>query len=102
MEVLEHTINPFQAVAEIRRLAKHGAPVIFSAPLNWRIHGPIPDCWRFTEHGFRALLRNFDIKEIDALESPDRPLFPVHYNVLAFNSKTLNRQDSDLTFRFID
>jgi SAM-dependent methyltransferase len=102
MEVLEHTLDPFAAIREIRRILKHGGELLVSAPLNWRIHGPIPDCWRFTEHGFKVLLRDFEILEIDILETPGRDLFPVHYNVLARNDTTRQTADGDLKFRFID
>lgn len=101
MEVLEHTLEPFAAVREMRRILKHGGYLLVSAPLNWRIHGPIPDCWRFTEHGFKVLLRDFEILEIDILETPGRDLFPVHYNVLARCDKQKCTADSDLKFRFI-
>jgi len=101
MEVLEHTLDPFGAVREMRRILKDGGHLIVSAPLNWRIHGPIPDCWRFTEHGFKVLLRDFDIIEIDILETPGRDLFPIHYNVLAKCNKTKATPDSELKFRFI-
>lgn len=101
MEVLEHTIDPFGAVKEMRRILKDGGYLIVSAPLNWRIHGPIPDCWRFTEHGFKVLLRDFDIMEIDILETPGRDLFPIHYNVLARCNKAKATIDSELKFRFI-
>ena len=102
MEILEHTLDPFGAVRECRRILRHGGHLLVSAPLNWRIHGPIPDCWRFTEHGFKVLLRDFDIVEIDILETPGRDLFPIHYNVLARNNKSRSTADSDLKFRFID
>ena len=102
MEVLEHTLDPFAAVREMRRILKHGGYLLVSAPLNWRIHGPIPDCWRFTEHGFKVLLRDFDILEIDILETPGRDLFPLHYNVLAKTDKQKHSEDSDLVFRFIE
>ena len=49
LEILEHTLNPFSAIEELKRICKHEGYILFSAPLNWRIHGPIPDCWRFTE-----------------------------------------------------
>lgn len=101
MEVLEHTLDPFGAVREMRRILKDGGHLIVSAPLNWRIHGPIPDCWRFTEHGFKVLLRDFDIIEIDILETPGRDLFPIHYNVLAKCNKAKATLDSELKFRFI-
>jgi len=83
LEILEHTINPFSAIEELKRICKHDGYILFSAPLNWRIHGPIPDCWRFTEFGWKVLLKDFDIIEIDRLETPDRNLFPIKYNILA-------------------
>ncbi|MDH0749776.1 methyltransferase domain-containing protein [Pseudomonas sp. GD03842] len=101
MEVIEHTLNPFDAVKEIRRVLKDGGHLLISAPLNWRIHGPSPDCWRITEHGWNALLRDFDIVEIDILESPGRELFPIRYNVLARCNKAKQSQDNELQFRWI-
>jgi SAM-dependent methyltransferase len=101
MEVIEHTVNPFDTIKEIRRILKHEGFLLISAPLNWRIHGPSPDCWRITEHGWNALLRDFDIVEIDILESPGRELFPIRYNVLAKCNKFKSTQDNELTFRFI-
>jgi SAM-dependent methyltransferase len=90
LEVLEHTLNPFSAAVELRRLLKDGGYLLASAPLNWRIHGPIPDCWRFTEFGWRVLLKDFEIIEIDKLETPDRNLFPMKYNILAKCDKNKN------------
>jgi SAM-dependent methyltransferase len=101
MEVIEHTLNPFEAVKEIRRILKDGGYLLISAPLNWRIHGPIPDCWRITEHGWKALLRDFDIVEIDSLETPERELFPIKYNVAAKCNKNKATLDSELVFRYI-
>ncbi len=101
MEVLEHTLNPFDAIKELRRITKHGGYLLVSAPLNFRIHGPSPDCWRFTEHGWRVLLRDFDIVEIDIMETPDRELFPIKYNILAKCNKYKNTLDSEIEFRFI-
>lgn len=40
MEVIEHTLNPFDAIKEIRRILKHEGYLLISAPLNCRIHGP--------------------------------------------------------------
>lgn len=90
LEILEHTINPFSAINELRRISKHDGYILFSAPLNWRIHGPVPDCWRFTEFGWLVLLKDFDIIEIDRLETPDRNLFPIKYNILAKCNKLKN------------
>lgn len=101
LEVLEHTLQPFSAIQELRRILKDGGHLLLSAPLNGRIHGPVPDCWRFTEHGWKVLLRDFDIIEIDSLETPDRELFPAKYNVLAICNKYKNTSDNELNFRWI-
>lgn len=83
VEVLEHTLNPFSAIRNIYRLLKPSGALLLSVPFNFRIHGPLPDCWRFTEHGLRELLRKFSQVEIDAIDTPDRDLMPMHYTVLA-------------------
>ncbi len=102
LEILEHTINPFSAIEELRRITTDGGLVLFSAPLNWRIHGPIPDCWRFTEFGWRILLKDFDIVEIDKLETPDRNLFPIKYNILAKCNKLKNTDVYSMRFEPIN
>ena len=101
LEVLEHTINPFSAVEELRRITKDGGCILFSAPLNWRIHGPAPDCWRFTEFGWKVLLKDFDIIEIDKLDTPDRNLFPIKYNVLAKCNKAKNVDVHSMKFELV-
>lgn len=82
-EVLEHTLQPFDAVNEIERILKPGGLVFASSPFNFRIHGPLPDCWRFTEHGWRALFKDFEIVELKSLDKPDRFLAPIHYTLVA-------------------
>lgn len=82
-EVLEHTLNPFLAVNEIHRLLKPGATLIMTTPFNFRIHGPLPDCWRFTEYGIKALLKDFENIKIEAFEDEDRFLMPFHYATVA-------------------
>ena len=86
-EVLEHVVDPFAAVESIFKLLNPGGAIITTTPLNLRIHGPVPDCWRFTEFGLRVLFRNFDIIELNRLDTPDRPLFPLHYSILAIKPK---------------
>jgi SAM-dependent methyltransferase len=82
-EVLEHTLNPFDAMVELRRILKPSGKLFLTTPFNFRIHGPLPDCWRFTEHGLRSLLRHFIIVEMNAIETESRALMPIHYTVVA-------------------
>lgn len=98
LEVLEHTIDPFAAIKELRRICKDGAHLLISAPLNFRIHGPLPDCWRFTEYGWKVLLKDFEIIEMDSMESPSRPLFPVKYNIWAQVDKSKNVDPRSMKF----
>ena len=101
LEVLEHTLNPFDAIKELRRILKDERHLLISAPLNFRIHGPSPDCWRFTEHGWNVLLKDFDILEIDIMETPDREMFPIKYNILAKCNKYKNTPDNEINFRYL-
>jgi len=81
-EVLEHTYDPFSSVNEIYRILKKGGYVFATMPFNFRIHGPLPDCWRFTEHGLRYLFRDFLSLKINAIETKNRGLMPVHYSLI--------------------
>ena len=86
-EVLEHTKNPFLAVAELNRILKPGGYLLLSTPFNLRIHGPSPDCWRFTEDGLKILLSsNFKIIELKSLVPLLRRQMPIHYTVVAQKS----------------
>jgi SAM-dependent methyltransferase len=82
-EVLEHTLNPFDAVSEIYRILKPNGKVFVSTPFNFRIHGPLPDCWRFTEHGLRAMFKNYSSIEISEIEDINRFLMPIQYHTIA-------------------
>jgi SAM-dependent methyltransferase len=83
LEVIEHVYEPKKAIEEIRRILKKGGLFIATSPYNFRIHGPLPDCWRISEHGWRYLLSDFENIQILPLETEDRFLMPIHYRVLA-------------------
>jgi len=82
-EVLEHVLNPFKAIDEIYRILACGGFLFISAPFNFRIHGPLPDCWRFTEHGLRELLKRFLIIHLLEVPTRNRDLMPIHYTAIA-------------------
>lgn len=82
-EVLEHTRQPFDACENIYNMLKSGGYVFATTPYNFRIHGPLPDCWRFTEHGLRELFKKFVIVELNSFETNDRFLMPIHYTLVA-------------------
>ncbi|MDA9233514.1 class I SAM-dependent methyltransferase [Flavobacteriaceae bacterium] len=99
LEVLEHTLNPFDAIRELKRILKIGGFLLISAPLNWRIHGPIPDCWRFTEFGWKVLLKDFQLIEMDKLDTPERPLFPIRYNFVVKKNSNEEIDSNDIIFK---
>ncbi|WP_206613525.1 class I SAM-dependent methyltransferase [Parahaliea mediterranea] len=82
-EVLEHTLQPFDACDNLFDLLKSRGRVFVSTPYNFRIHGPLPDCWRFTEYGLRQLFRKFEIEELKSLETEGRSLMPIQYTLVA-------------------
>jgi 2-polyprenyl-3-methyl-5-hydroxy-6-metoxy-1,4-benzoquinol methylase len=82
-EVLEHVLDPFAAVREIGRLLEPGGLVFATTPFNFRIHGPLPDCWRFTEHGLRVLFRDLELLEMTEVGTAGRDLMPIHYRLIA-------------------
>jgi SAM-dependent methyltransferase len=86
-EVLEHVNNPFQAVDNLGCMLKNRGVLYLTTPFNFRIHGPLPDNWRFTEHGLRQLFNQDDgwiIHELTPVNTPDRDLAPIHYRLIAY------------------
>lgn len=82
-EVIEHVDNPFLVADELYRITKPGGKIYISTPFNFRIHGPLPDNWRFTVHGLRTLFKKFEILKIEEVQTDERDLMPIHYKLIA-------------------
>lgn len=77
-EVLEHVRQPFAAVRELCRMLKPGGRLYLTSPFDFRIHGPRPDCWRFTPDGWDALLADSGLAyRVVEIQNDARFLMPV-------------------------
>jgi len=78
-EVLEHTENPFKCVESMHRILKPKGRIYVTTPFDFRIHNPLPDNWRFTEHGLKILFKKFDNVIISEVTNENRFLMPIQY-----------------------
>lgn len=83
MEVLEHTTNPFIVVENLHKALLPGGMFYLSVPFQFRLHGPFPDCFRISEFGLKALLKDFEIIKLDCIYDKETPYFPIHYTCVA-------------------
>jgi perosamine synthetase len=84
LEVLEHTYEPWEILKQLYKLLKKNGCLYLSLPFQFRIHGPIPDCYRISEFGLKYLLEknNFTISHFQATIDKNRPAFPLHYTIV--------------------
>jgi SAM-dependent methyltransferase len=82
-EVLEHTRQPFEAVENLWRILRPRGICFVTTPSNGPIHGPLPDCWRFTGPGLRELCEEFELLELTTVDTPERFLKPIHCRWMA-------------------
>lgn len=83
-EVLEHVKEPELCIRSLYRILKKNGKIIVSTPFNFRIHNPLPDYWRFSEHGLNFLFKKNRFKKIKikSIDS-ERFLFPIQYILTA-------------------
>jgi SAM-dependent methyltransferase len=86
-EVLEHTTNPFNVIKNLEKLLNPNGIILITFPFNFRLHGPLPDCWRISEYGFKSIISETLLKiiKLDALILEERPYFPIHYISIVTN-----------------
>ena len=83
LEVLEHTFEPWEILNNIYSLLKNDGILHLSLPFQFRVHGPLPDCYRISEYGLKYLLEKYKFKIIhfEAVIDDSRPAFPLHYTI---------------------
>jgi 2-polyprenyl-3-methyl-5-hydroxy-6-metoxy-1,4-benzoquinol methylase len=85
LSVLEHVENIFAVPQELYNITKPGSLVFINTPFLFKVHGPIPDCWRISEFGYNALFRkHFIIKSIDTYPPDElgKNSMPLSLNVI--------------------
>jgi SAM-dependent methyltransferase len=63
-QVLEHSMDPWSAAREIRRILRPGGYAILSAPHVWFYHPHPTDHWRFTQEGMVHLCREAGLEPL--------------------------------------
>jgi len=58
--VLEHVVEPWRVVEEIRRVLRRGGVVFADSPFLWPVHEASYDFMRFSVSGHRWLFKGFD------------------------------------------
>lgn len=71
LEVLEHVKNIFDVPNNLYNILNKNGIVFIHTPYLFKVHGPIPDYWRFSAYAYEALFdKLFYIKDIS--------VFPEH------------------------
>jgi len=90
--VLEHVLDPFRCVAEIRRVLKPKGLVYAETPFMQQVHGGRYDFTRFTQLGHRRLFREFEEIESGAVCGPGMALgWAYQHFLLSFARKRWQR-----------
>lgn len=91
--VLEHVLDPFQCVKEIKRVLKENGIVYAETPFMQQVHGGKYDFHRFTDLGHRRLFRNFEEIERGLVAGTGSSLaWSLRYFFLSFAwNKTMDR-----------
>lgn len=96
-EVLEHCTKPWNAPETLWKLVKPGGWLFVSVPLNFRLHGPNPDGFRFSPKGITSMFNDwFEVENISILETHSQPLLPTHVCVIFRKNNRIVTNDSKI------
>lgn len=91
--VLEHVSDAYQAVDEIYRVLKTEGRVFLETPFIQTLHAVPNDFYRWTPQGLRALMKAFDVREVNVVAGPASGLAWQFQEVVAmlfsFNNEVL-------------
>ncbi len=79
-EVLEHTEAPTTAAKTIEYILKPKGKAYITTPYNFRIHNPLPDYWRFTEHALRMMFKGLKVEQLKGIGGTE--LNPICYRMI--------------------
>jgi hypothetical protein len=83
--IIEHVPKVFLVPQELYKITNDNSLLFVNTPYMFKIHGPIPDCWRFSEYGYKALFGDlFSIQNIDAFPPNElgKNSIPLSLNVI--------------------
>jgi hypothetical protein len=64
--IMEHVPKVFDVPLQLYKITNDNATLFINTPYMFKIHGPVPDCWRFSEYGYQVLFKGlFSIDNID-------------------------------------
>lgn len=84
ISVLEHVPLLHKVPEELHKSLNENGIVFINTPFMFKVHGPIPDCWRISRYGYEALFsKYFDLSfsswPVDQL---GKNAFPLSINVI--------------------
>ena len=84
LHILEHVCELWKVPEKVYSILKPGGLLFIQTPWNFRFHGPRPDCWRISDDGYQALLKDrFEILKLEQYNPQGQHLHPLMINVVA-------------------